>query len=110
MQLVLYRPDGRVADMVALRKIDAGRSWSRYPVHGGVWTAAGILTPGRVNELASDNIGGQEEDEKRTPAIASAVSVTAGGSPLQHLLLVGGVVAFATLLLLRIWRKHRPAP
>ena len=49
-RITLRRPDGMIADSIMVGPAPAQRSWSRYPVHGGVWTANTPMSRGQFNQ------------------------------------------------------------
>ena len=49
-RITLRRPDGMTADSVTVGPVEPQRSWSRYPVHGGLWTANTTMSRGQFNQ------------------------------------------------------------
>ena len=76
-ELVLRRVDGTTADLVELGPVRAGFGWSRYPAHGGVWTAGTPLTLNAFNLLAPDasaEASANEAADRGTATVAASVN------------------------------------
>ncbi len=118
--LLLRRSDGTAVDTVPLGPAPAGRGWSRYPVHGGAWSANTPLTPGRIN-LPSEEPPAASAQDEHAPAQASDPEMSAAPQlasvvsppvrPLDRLKVVLGMALLAIVGIgLRLVAKRGASP
>ncbi|HSH81514.1 MAG TPA: lamin tail domain-containing protein [Herpetosiphonaceae bacterium] len=99
-KLLLLAPGGELADLVETGPTEGNTGWSRYPVHGGVWTKNTPLTPGNFNLPVVEDVTTSPPVSAKveTPAEASAVAVASSGpSPWRYLVLAPLLAALVAL-------------
>ena len=112
LNLILRRPDGSVADIVSVGRVEPDSSLSRYPAHGGGWVANTPLTAGSYNLPPTEQAEGASAavTQANSQAAASSVSLAVSRWPLALRVLLALLGGLGVLVLLLLWRRGRGIP
>jgi hypothetical protein len=99
-KILLLAPGGVLADLVDTGPVEGNAGWSRYPVHGGVWTRNTPLTPGTFNlPVVEVDTAAPRASEGPDPADEVSVATLSAGSssPWRYIILAPLLVALLGL-------------